>query len=48
MLIIELALCVLYTILHQNAGGVETVYNDKFLRTEIYCNDKGFLDTYGL
>jgi len=45
VLAIELALCILYTVLHQNAGGVETVHSDEFLRTEVHCNETGFLST---
>ena len=45
VLAIELALCILYTILHQNAGGVQTMHSDEFLRTEVRCNDSGFLST---
>jgi hypothetical protein len=44
-LVAELAVCILYTILHQNGGGVETVYNDDDQRIEMRCNTKGAIGT---
>ena len=44
-LIAELAVCVLYTILHQNGGGVRTIYNNESMQIETVCNDDGFIPT---